>query len=94
MRKIYCITGTIDAAIDVKSVNNCGADKSSEVLRDHVHGDVEPAQLVEASHGQGDGRVQVAAGDASAHQDANHQRQAVAQGHRQEILLSCCENIN
>ena len=51
------------------------------------------ADLLECGHGEGDGRVEVAAGDAAARQDADHEGEAVAEAHREEVLRVRVEHL-
>ena len=48
--------------------------------------DLYPAALLDDGHGERDGGVEVAAGHVAADEDADHERKAVAEAHREEVL--------
>ena len=52
-----------------------------------VDGEDAPLALPEGGHGEGDGRVEVAARHAAARQDADHEGEPVAEGDGEEVRL-------
>ena len=55
--------------------------------------DLQPAALLDDSQGQRDGRIQMAAGDVAADEDADHEGEAVAEAHREEVLRVRVEHL-
>ncbi len=68
----------------VDAVDYASPRDGPQVLSHPVDGELEGVALPEGDHGQRYCRIEVAAGDSAAHQDANHQGQAVAEGDVEE----------